>query len=114
MALGSALACSPTPPNPIGNTALPTPQDGVARLSKALASTQNLQLFLLFGQSNMEGTPEPDVEDRTRNPRIRVLGYEPGCNDREWNQWAVAVPPLHRCSAGVSPADWFAKALAEV
>lgn len=62
----------------------------------------------------MEGIPEPDVEDRSVNPRIRVLGYEPGCNDREWNQWAVAAPPLHRCFAGVGPGDWFAKTLAEV
>lgn len=113
-ALTSLFACSPPPSNPIGNTALPNLQDDLSTLnSKAVGSAENLQLFLLFGQSNMEGIPLPETEDVVVNPRIQVLGYENGCGERRWNQWAFATPPLHRCWAGVGPGDWFAKTLAE-
>jgi hypothetical protein len=32
-------------------------------------------VFLLIGQSNMEGQPQPDAEDRTEDPRVKVLAY---------------------------------------
>jgi hypothetical protein len=34
-----------------------------------------MQLFLLIGQSNMEGAPPAAAEDANGDPRIRVLGY---------------------------------------
>ena len=71
-----------------------------------------MQLFLLFGQSNMEGTPKPEAEDLEENSRVRVLGYD-DFGDRRWNEWAVARPPLHRSWAGVGPGDSFGKAMAE-
>lgn len=108
------MACSPPSPNPTGNTSLPNVQDGVSILSgKALGATTDLQLFLLFGQSNMEGIPLPEPEDVVVNPRVQVLGFAPGCHERKWNEWAFATPPLHRCWAGVGPGDWFARTLAE-
>jgi len=71
-----------------------------------------MQLFLLIGQSNMEGAPKPAPEDLVENPRVRVLGYD-NFGDRKWNEWDVAAPPLHRAWAGVGPGDGFGKAMAE-
>lgn len=111
---GPCAACAPHGPEPTGNTGSPHVDDDVSRLSaQALGSADNLQLFLLFGQSNMEGIPLPEADDLAVNPRIQVLGYQSGCLERQWNRWAFAAPPLHRCWAGVGPGDGFAKALAE-
>jgi hypothetical protein len=71
-----------------------------------------MQIFLLFGQSNMEGVPQPEAADRVQDPRIEVLGYT-NCGLRQYNQWYVASPPLHSCYLGVGPGDYFAKAMAE-
>src|SRR5688572_14886947 len=71
-----------------------------------------MQLFLLIGQSNMEGAPKPDPEDLAENPRVRVLGYD-NFGDRKWNEWDTAAPPLHRSWAGLGPGDSFGKAMAE-
>ena len=70
-----------------------------------------MQIFLLFGQSNMEGVPLPEAIDRVEDPRIEVLGYT-NCGARQYNQWYVASPPLHSCYLGVGPGDYFAKAMA--
>lgn len=71
-------------------------------------------VFLLFGQSNMEGVPQPQAQDKVENERIKVLAYN-NCSNlgRTYNQWYTAVPPLHGCNAGVGPGDYFAKTLAE-
>ncbi len=71
-----------------------------------------MELFLLIGQSNMEGTPKPQAADLEVDPRVLVLGYD-RCGTRRYNQWEPAKPPLHRCWAGVGPADSFAKVMAE-
>ncbi|HEU5076552.1 MAG TPA: sialate O-acetylesterase, partial [Polyangiaceae bacterium] len=71
-----------------------------------------MQLFLLIGQSNMEGVPAPASEDLLENPRVRVLGYDT-FGDRKWNEWDTASPPLHRSWAGVGPGDSFGKAMAD-
>jgi len=71
-----------------------------------------MQLFLLIGQSNMEGAPKAEPEDLVENPRVRVLGYD-DFGDRKWNEWDAAAPPLHRSWAGVGPGDSFGKAMAE-
>ncbi|HSC86417.1 MAG TPA: sialate O-acetylesterase [Polyangiaceae bacterium] len=71
------------------------------------------QIFLLIGQSNMEGVPVPEASDANTNPNIEVLGYDASCKGRSWNTWGIASPPLHRCWAGVGPGDGFAKALAQ-
>lgn len=71
-------------------------------------------IFLLLGQSNMEGAPQPQSQDLAQNPRIRVLAYD-NCQNvsREYNQWYPASPPLHSCGAGVGPGDYFSKTLIE-
>lgn len=76
------------------------------------AAKSGMQLFLLIGQSNMEGAPKPAAEDLIENPRVRVLGFDT-FGDRRWNEWDTASPPLHRSWAGVGPGDSFGKAVAE-
>jgi hypothetical protein len=73
---------------------------------------EKLQIFLLIGQSNMEGVPTPDAVDRSPAERVWVLGYDE-CGDRHWNQWAPAHAPLHRCGSGVGPGDSFGRAIAK-
>ncbi len=71
-------------------------------------------VFLLLGQSNMEGAPQPEAEDRIENPRVVVLAYD-DCPSlgRTHDEWYVAEPPLHSCHGGVGPGDAFGKVLAE-
>lgn len=74
----------------------------------------NLMLFLLVGQSNMEGWATAEASDRIQNPRVKVLGFDNCTNlGRQYNQWYVASPPLHACFSGVGPGDSFGRTLAE-
>jgi hypothetical protein len=84
----------------------------------------NFHLYLLFGQSNMAGggnTSNLIAADCDTSPRVKVLafadcsGSSPDCNkyplNRTHDQWYTAFPPLHSCSEGISPGDWFAKTM---
>jgi hypothetical protein len=75
-------------------------------------SSDEMQIFLLFGQSNMEGTPQPEAEDLVEDSRVQVLAYT-NCGERKYNEWYTARPPLHSCGLGVGPGDHFGKAMAE-
>jgi len=74
----------------------------------------NFHIFLLFGQSNMEGIPSPEAADRVEDARVQVLAYA-NCPSlgRTYNEWYTASPPLHRCWAGVGPGDYFGKGMIE-
>jgi carbohydrate esterase-like sialic acid-specific acetylesterase len=73
----------------------------------------NFFIFLTFGQSNMEGVPLPEAQDRQEDPRVKVLAYDNCANlGRTYNQWYTASPPLHSCNLGVGPGDYFGKTLA--
>jgi hypothetical protein len=72
------------------------------------------RVFLLIGQSNMAGAPQPAPEDRVVDPRVTVLAYDDCPNlGRIHDQWYPAAPPLHGCHEGVGPGDSFGKAMAE-
>lgn len=73
-------------------------------------------VFLLLGQSNMEGYPKAQNNDRTEDERVLVLGYD-NCakTGRKTNEWDIASPPLHSCwNDAIGPGDYFAKTLVEV
>ena len=78
------------------------------------SSPSSAMIFLLIGQSNMVGAPAPEPADQIEDPRVRVLAYE-DCSrfGRTYNQWYSAKPPLHGCSGGVGPGDYFGRALAK-
>ncbi len=75
----------------------------------------NRLVFLLIGQSNMEGAAVPQSEeDVAVNERAFLLAYT---NDkgrkREYNKWYYAKPPLHSpWRTAIGPGDWFGKTMA--
>jgi alpha-L-fucosidase 2 len=91
---------------------------GCAHATRRVAETRkppdkNFYIFLCFGQSNMEGFP--GIEEQDKGPvddRFKVLAAvdfpEQG---REQGKWYPAVPPLSRPSAGLGPADFFGRTL---
>jgi alpha-L-fucosidase 2 len=77
------------------------------------ARDRNFQVYLCLGQSNMEGFPGiPEEAKAWSDPRFQVLAAvdfpELG---REMGRWYTAVPPLCRPNSGVSPADYFGRAM---
>lgn len=79
----------------------------------ARAQDPNFHIYLCLGQSNMEGYPGiPEEEKAAGAPRFQVLAAvdfpELG---RQQGEWYPAVPPLCRPNSGMSPADYFGRAL---
>lgn len=80
--------------------------------SKAFSQDPNFYVFLCFGQSNMEGAGRIEDQDRTVDPRFKVLAAVdfPNLNRKKGN-WYQAVPPLCRQNTGLCPADYFGRTL---
>src|SRR5215475_8457943 len=79
----------------------------------AFSQNTNFWIFLCFGQSNMEGFP--GIEDQDKGPvdaRFQVLAAVDFPKlDRKKGNWYSAVPPLCRPNSGLSPADFFGRTL---
>lgn len=78
------------------------------------APDKHFYVFLCFGQSNMEGFPGVEQQDKTNvDNRLQVLAAVdfPGMGRTNGN-WYPAVPPLCRPGAGLCPADYFGRTLA--
>jgi hypothetical protein len=73
----------------------------------------NRFVFLCLGQSNMEGFP--GIEEQDKGPvdeRFQVLAAVDFPKlDRAKGNWYPAFPPLCRPSAGLGPADYFGRTL---
>ena len=73
----------------------------------------NFYIFLCFGQSNMEGFP--GVEQQDKGPvddRFQVLAaVDFPRMDRKKGNWYPAVPSLCRPSAGLCPGDYFGRTM---
>jgi hypothetical protein len=95
---------APTPPE-VPPAALPAP---------SAAADPNFLIFLLIGQSNMEGQPASEAQDRVANPRVKVLALR-DCPQRNQihDEWYTAAPSLHTCGNTLGPGDYFAKTLAD-
>lgn len=127
----SSEAPAPTPmPAPTFDAGLPAaevdagaaptaPLDAGANspsLDASAPRTPTFHVFLLLGQSNMEGYPKAQAADRVEDERVRVLGYD-DCDrtGRKRDAWDTAAPPLHSCwNDGLGPGDYFAKTLLQV
>ena len=96
------------------------------RLNKAIANlTQwigvpdsadpNFQIYLCFGQSNMEGNATPEAQDYENVPeRFQVMAAVNFSNPkREMGKWYTAVPPICRQGTGLTPADYFGRTMCE-
>lgn len=77
------------------------------------APDPNFHIYLLFGQSNMEGQGAVSQQDRVTNPRVRVMQDETCDGVGTYGVWRVASPPLIRCVGKLGPGDYFGKTMAE-
>ena len=72
----------------------------------------NFYIFLCFGQSNMEGFPGVEQQDKTVDKRFQMLATVDFPNmNRTSGKWYDAVPPLCRGNTGLCPADFFGRTL---
>jgi len=79
----------------------------------AFSQDTNLWIFLCFGQSNMEGFPGVQEQDKTNvDDRFQVLAaVDFPSIDRKKDNWYTAIPPLCRPGCGLCPADYFGRTL---
>jgi hypothetical protein len=79
----------------------------------AFSQDTNLWIFVCFGQSNMEGFPGIQEQDKTNmDDRFQVLAAVDFPNmGRKKGDWYPAVPPLCRPSTGLCPADFFCRTM---
>ena len=67
-------------------------------------------IFLCFGQSNMEGFPGIEGQDKAEVERFKMLAaVDFPRQDRKKGNWYPAIPPLCRGSTGLCPADYFGR-----
>ena len=73
----------------------------------------NFFVFLCFGQSNMEGFPGIEEQDKAPvDDRFQVLASVDFQNPRRTSgKWYPAVPPLCRSNTGLCPADYFGRTM---
>jgi len=73
----------------------------------------NFHVYLAFGQSNMEGFPGIEPQDKTGvEKRFRMLAAVDFASlGRKKGEWYDAVPPLCRTSTGLCPADYFGRTM---
>ncbi|MBD1428074.1 MULTISPECIES: sialate O-acetylesterase [Sphingobacterium] len=78
------------------------------------AQDPNFHIYLCFGQSNMEGHGKFEPQDTVTDKRVMLL-QSVDCPElnRKKGEWYIAQSPLTRCHTGLTPADYFAKTLAE-
>jgi hypothetical protein len=80
---------------------------------KVFSQDKNFYIFLCFGQSNMEGFPGVEQQDKTNiDERFQVMAaVDFPKMDRKKGRWYPAVPPLCRPSTGLCPADYFGRTM---
>jgi hypothetical protein len=79
----------------------------------AFSQDTNFWIFVCFGQSNMEGFPGIEQQDKTNvDDRFQVLAaVDFPKQDRKKGNWYPADPPLCRPSTGLCPADYFGRTM---
>lgn len=79
----------------------------------AFSQDKNFYIFLSFGQSNMEGNAKFEAQDTVNvDSRFQVLEAVDCPNlGRSKGNWYTAVPPLCRCRTGLTPVDYFGRAM---
>src|ERR1017187_211504 len=79
----------------------------------AFSQDTNLFIFLCFGQSNMEGFPGVEQQDKAPvDDRFQVFAVVDFPNlGRTNGSWYPAVPPLCRGSTGLCPADYLGRTM---
>jgi hypothetical protein len=82
-------------------------------LQAAAAPDTNFWIFLCFGQSNMEGFPGIEEQDKSGvDERFKVFAtVDFPKQERTKGNWYTAVPPLCRPFTGLCPADFFGRTM---
>lgn len=82
-------------------------------INSASAQDPNFHVYLCFGQSNMEGFPGIQEQDKSGvDERFQMLAaVDFPDEDRTTGNWYPAVPPLCRPRTGLCPADFFGRTL---
>lgn len=94
---------------------------GVPSLTQA-APDPNFHIYLMFGQSNMEGQGQISASDRIVPDGLLAMQADQNCsgpNGEAFMEWRPAVPPLIRCfntahnfnNGGLGPGDGFGRAM---
>ena len=75
----------------------------------------NFQIYLCFGQSNMEGNATPEAQDYENvSERFKMMAAVDFSNPvRKRGEWYSAIPPLCRQGIGLTPADYFGRTMVE-
>jgi hypothetical protein len=81
--------------------------------TNAFSQDPNFYIFLCLGQSNMEGFPGIEPQDKaTVDKRFQVLAaVDFPALGRTKGNWYDAVPPLCRGNSGLCPADYFGRTI---
>jgi hypothetical protein len=81
--------------------------------SRSFCQDTNFFVFLCFGQSNMEGFPGIEEQDKTGvDERFQMLAtVDFPRQNRTKGHWYPAVPPLCRPGTGLCPADYFGRTM---
>lgn len=82
-----------------------------SRRTKALDPKMNI--FLAFGQSNMEGNARLRDDDQLGvDPRFMMMAaVDDPSRGLKRGDWTVALPPLCRPGNGLTPLDWFGRTM---
>lgn len=80
---------------------------------KSFSQDKNFYIFLSFGQSNMEGNAKFEPQDTINvDSRFQVMEAVDCPNlGRKKGNWYTAIPPLCRCRTGLTPVDYFGRAM---
>jgi hypothetical protein len=83
--------------------------------SVAPCQDPNFHIYLLFGQSNMDGAGTIESQDRTGiDERFQVMGAVT-CNGNNTSftlgKWRTATPPIVRCWTGLGVGDYFGRTM---
>lgn len=81
--------------------------------ANAFSQDTNFFVFLCFGQSNMEGFPGLEEQDKAPvDDHFQVLAAVDFPKlSRTNGHWYPAIPPLCRSSTGLCPADYFGRTM---
>lgn len=82
-------------------------------MQQGYSQDSDFHIYLSLGQSNMEGYAKIEPQDKTDiNPRFQVLAAV-NCPElgREMGKWYTAIPPLCRCTTGLTPMDYFGRTM---
>src|SRR5688572_18864994 len=96
-----------------GTACLAAPSARAFGREQAAGPDSNFHVYLAFGQSNMEGFPGIEPQDKTGvDARFRMLAAVDFASlGRQQGEWYEAIPPLCRSSTGLCPADYFGRTM---